>query len=475
MGKSVQLQLLHSGDKCIVSVKNIQSEKSQANPSVDIGICQDVSGSMGSNVSSSDGKWGCTKVKLCQEAIKFILSKIGNNRLGLVKFDSLVSRVFPLERIHNRDSVSRSIDSIYPGSCTNLSGGLFESFKMMESGEASRVKYLLVFTDGCANEGITNLEALVKMVKTGVEKCNGLKLVVMGYGTDCNSTLLQSMVESVDGSYHQLNSAEDIPKAMGEEFGTALHTCQQNMRIKFDAATMTPLFEKKDMEEGICTVGDLLLEEERHFLFQLTDPSLLQETSVSVEYLDCTDGDTGELDIHGETSVEDPIAISDAENIISVSTATKVAADLSGEARKQVLKKCIEKLNSSVGKNSMVTQRLIKSLNEQLECCHMAQPATLRSYSNSAQRQRGGHFASMGVALMRGVSEGAVSSACSFPPTSAPAGTSAPIPADAPALYPGAGLSTARVQLDRPGLVRHHAEFKNLFQKGDVSNIDEMM
>lgn len=418
MSSPVQLKLFYSGENCVVRVQNVQeSDQMETTSGLDIGICQDVSGSMSTSVSSQDGTWLSSKMKLCQEAIRFVISKLGSNRLGIVTFDSYVKKHLPLERVLDRDATNHSIDSLFPGSCTNLSGGMFEALQMMESSDTTRIKYLLVFTDGCANVGITEQEPLINLVKKGVEKCPGLKLIIMGYGNDCNSSLLQSIVEAVDGSYHQLNSAEDIPKAMGEEFGTALQTRQQCLKFKYDAAEMTPVFNHDDSEEGICHLGDLLQEEERSFLFRVHDTSKTSPAEVSLEFVDCSTGEVHEVSFNEREKSFDPILVSDAENIQVVAEATLKAAEQFGEMRKEVLQKCIEKLQSSKSRDSKVTQRLIASLNSQLETCHLVQPATLRSYSASASRQRGGDFASTRVALMRGTSIGAVSEVCSFPPT----------------------------------------------------------
>jgi hypothetical protein len=107
-----------------------------------------------------------------------------------------------------------------------------------------------------------------------------------------------------------------------------------------------------------------------------------------------------------------------------VAEATQKASNKFGAERQSIIKECLEKitLNKPFGSR---TENLIRSLEQQLEVCEILPPSCLRSYSSSARRQRGGDFASKGVALMRGLSQGVVEEACSqgapsFSPQSGP-------------------------------------------------------
>jgi hypothetical protein len=381
-------------------------------------------------------------MKLCKEAIKFILSRLGDKRLGITTIDSNVKRILPLSSVTDKKATIQLIESIFPGSYTNLSKGLSDSLREMETSDETRVKYILVFTDGCANEGVITKDGLLNLMQRGMSKSKGINVVIMGYGNDCNSTLLQSLAEDLNGSYHQLNCAEDIPIAMGEEFGTALQTCQQNIILKYDSAIMTPMFDTNASgdKEGTSYVGDLLLSEERLFLFKLTDPSLIHKASVEVEYLSCNDGTTHVIRADGHNSQEDAILVSDTENIITVSNATRKAALFTGDERREIIRVCIEKLNSSQSRKSDKTLKLICDLQEQLEASDNLLPESFRSYSSSARNQRGGDFASEPVALMRGLSQGAVFEACTSDGVNPTEGSTnnAVLPHNNHLLYPGA-------------------------------------
>ena len=142
----------------------------------------------------------------------------------------IVNTVFDLDLVDDPSIINSQIDLIHSNGCTNLSSGLHLSGLQMKNCNSTDIKYLIVFTDGNANEGITELEKIIVFTKELLNKVEGgFKLVILGFGNDCNKDYLERLSNEVDGSYHFLNSAEDIPSA----FWRRIWKCSSNQTTEY--------------------------------------------------------------------------------------------------------------------------------------------------------------------------------------------------------------------------------------------------
>lgn len=410
-------------------VRDIHKLFTDSSKKISVVICQDSSGSMSSNCSSTSGIYA-SKMKVCQQTTKFIAERLRAHHIGVVSFDSNVSSPISLAPISDIQQFNRIIDNIHPGSCTNLSGGLHASFEMMKTA-TSDVKYLMAFTDGMANVGITDRASLTRMIQSSIDEIGNVKLVLFGYGDDCDTELLQNIAQDVGGSYHYLKTLEDIPLALGEEFGTALETRQQNVTISTSPNTI--LINKHSN-------NDLLRQEEKKYLFRIEDSGSFAENTFKVSYLDCESGKTIYLEITGDSAKADNTLVSEMIHVQNVADIIQNASTITPDESKKRMKDYIQTLASLPDNESETIQRLIKTLQECIDKVDMCPPATFRSLSESTSSQRGGHFSMPAVALMRSVTADGVAESLSNPPVTS--------------LYPGATTAITPSSTLRPTLKR---------------------
>jgi Mg-chelatase subunit ChlD len=381
----------------VVKVTNHELGEVTNKPMIELEFCQDVSGSMGTTcaIQSSQGTAPASRLELCQATLKFTLRYLQGHRVGLTSFDSDARVVFPLQTVGDDSTeIEHHIQQLRPGSSTNLSGGLQKSLlELQESdGSATRVKYLMVFTDGMANAGIVEESGLTALLKNHLEDIPGnVRVVLFAFGNGCNHDLLQKLSESVDGTYHSLQTADDIPTAIGEAFGTALETRQQNLEFVVAPELMEPM----SGEQAGFT--DILRGESRSRLFKLMDPETFAQESFNFRYLHCETGKTVTIPVDCSQAETDPTMVSEAYNIHDVAETTRRAADLWGEQRKTLLESCLQRLLESISCQQDRILVLINTLREQLRRADMCPPSLMRQYSDNTRNFRGGGFASLGV------------------------------------------------------------------------------
>ena len=112
---------------------------------------------------------------LCFFLSVFCLAVSSNDKLGIVLYDSEVTSTGSLKAMdsHGKAELTALVESLRPGSSTNLSGGLLEGLAMIEAlqkargpgaaGDAKKnVSSVLLMTDGRANNGLRSISDIVK-------------------------------------------------------------------------------------------------------------------------------------------------------------------------------------------------------------------------------------------------------------------------------------------------------------------------
>jgi Ca-activated chloride channel family protein len=188
---------------------------------LDISVAMDRSGSMGTE-----------KMEAAKQSLQKLVDHLKpDDTLGVVVFDSTVDIVFePMKMTaENKGVAKQKISQIQSRSATNLSGGLFKALdflKGMEKAEG-RVRKCLVFTDGQANNGISDPKQLAE---AALEYRAGIGISSFGYGRDHNAELLSEI--SQDGSFYFIETPDKILHAFGTELGGLVSTFAQNVELR---------------------------------------------------------------------------------------------------------------------------------------------------------------------------------------------------------------------------------------------------
>lgn len=265
---------------------------------VDVVVVADVSGSMGG-----------AKMTLLKETLKLLLGDlVGKDRVGLVTFDTNVKEPLSLQALtpEVKTSAQGTIDRLRAGSCTNLSGGLFQGIQQLlddankveknqtvpKNGAPTRCRTVLLMTDGMANVGIQNANQIVPIVEKML-KDTGISLHTFGYGADHDSTMLREIATAGNGSYYFVEGVDDIRGAFGDCLGGLLSVIAQNLELTLEAthgASISKVHHKGAVAAGTgrwkIKYSDLYGEEQRDLLVGIKLPPTT--TDGPMDPLHCT-------------------------------------------------------------------------------------------------------------------------------------------------------------------------------------------
>lgn len=151
--------------------------------------------------------------------------------ISLIAFNESALVLSPAGRVVNKPFLFQRLAEVSPGGITDLSAGLLEGIAQVNSqGATGQVKQVLLLTDGQANTGVTDPDALRRLAEAAHTK--GVGISTLGCGADFNQSLLTDLATSGGGRYTYVKSAEQLPAAFKAELHGLLAVIAQNVRLE---------------------------------------------------------------------------------------------------------------------------------------------------------------------------------------------------------------------------------------------------
>ena len=185
----------------------------------------DVSGSM-----EEDGR-----LELVKHSLRMLASQLdANDTLSIVKFSSDASLVLPATSARHRDLIESAIEPLVPEGGTNTEAGLrmgyAQAVAALTRGTQNRV---VLLTDGVANIGITDPDALVRLVESS--RRQGVLLNTVGVGMDNhNDHLLEQLADKGDGVCNYVDDQREVRRALVDNFTGAFETIARDVKLQVE-------------------------------------------------------------------------------------------------------------------------------------------------------------------------------------------------------------------------------------------------
>ncbi|MCL6613465.1 MAG: VWA domain-containing protein [Firmicutes bacterium] len=209
-----------------------------------------------------------------------IVEQMGaGDRFSLVIFDHEVEVVCPARAVAEKDALKAAIAGIQARGSTNLSGGLLRGYQEVKSGAKSgQVNRILLLTDGCANQGITDRALLAAKVRSMRE--HGIAVSAVGVGRHFDEDLLLALAEAGGGNYYYLKDPDEIPGVLARELQGLLSVVAQAVRVTAmggENCRVTAVLGYEPVfcpGEAIIDLPDLYEHETKLLLLEIAHPAL---------------------------------------------------------------------------------------------------------------------------------------------------------------------------------------------------------
>jgi Mg-chelatase subunit ChlD len=206
------------------------------------------------------------KLENVKRSLHYLLNFLGEkDRISVITFSTTAKTILSKMccSLIEKENLRARIATIHLEFSTNLSAALVEIRTVLltdPSGEnPSGIKQgILLLTDGMANDGVKEPAEIVAMTKKLLEDYHGTSLSCIGYGTDHNAELLQSMATEGGGSYSIVNTLEDVATVFGNVLGGLISCSFQQVRISLPRQTeIKSRYATNHLDEVEIMVGDL--------------------------------------------------------------------------------------------------------------------------------------------------------------------------------------------------------------------------
>ena len=203
--------------------------------------------------------------------------------VSTVLFDDKIETLAAPARCEAQHQLAERLRRVVARGGTNLSGGWLRGRQHMEqavtllASEASSRRVVLL-TDGCANEGITDPDTLVELARTA--RTQGITTTTIGVGEHYDDALLRAMADAGGGNAWHVESADHAQDVFAEELGSLLTVAAQNLTVTL---TLHPDVEMLVIHSDWPSVansgtisfdlGDLYASEPKPLLFEVLVPA----------------------------------------------------------------------------------------------------------------------------------------------------------------------------------------------------------
>jgi hypothetical protein len=244
----------------------LKTPDSEARTPVHLVCVIDTSGSMGDT----------HKLENVKRSLHFLLDFLGpDDKISIITFSDTAKTILSQVAVTatEKDNIRTRLSIINIENSTNLSAGIVQSRETLSIDTSNTKQGILLLTDGIANLGLIRPEDIQELVRNTIDKFNGTSISSVGYGTDHNVELLQSISTIGGGSYYVVNNLEDVATVFGDILGGLVSCTSQQVRVILPAGTevKSRYASSTTGDQLEIAIGDMPAGTEAAFLAKITN------------------------------------------------------------------------------------------------------------------------------------------------------------------------------------------------------------
>jgi uncharacterized protein YegL len=293
------------------------------------------------------------KLENVKRSIHFLLDFLSPEDIISIVTFSEVAKVI-LNRVlitaAEKENIRARISIISVESNTNLSAGIVQSRECLLNDSGKYKQGILLLTDGIANLGLTRPADILEIVTNTIGKFTGTSISSIGYGTDHNVELLQSISTEGGGSYYVVNNLEDVACVFGDVLGGLISCSAQQLRVILPLGTeVKSRYARNVINDTVnIVIGDMPAGMEAVFIAKIPTG-----TAVTLKGYDLQTHSTFEITTTVATTDDDTININSEAHYLRFEVLTLLDQSrviLSSFSSKDTINTHINKLNILIAK-----------------------------------------------------------------------------------------------------------------------------
>lgn len=194
-------------------------------PPVALTFVIDTSGSM-----DRDDRLGLVK-----ESLEILVEELeDDDTVAIVIYSDDAGVVLDPTPISDRDLILDAIDDLRPGGSTNLESGLRTGYRLArEAFRDDGINRVILASDGVANVGTTDPDALARQIRDDADA--GIQLVTVGYGMgNFSDVTMEQLADQGDGFYAYIDTEDEAERLFKDNLISTLITAAIDAKIQVE-------------------------------------------------------------------------------------------------------------------------------------------------------------------------------------------------------------------------------------------------
>ena len=175
------------------------------------------------------------RLELVKKALTLLVDQLRpTDKVGIVVYGSRGRLVLPHTGLEQRSEVLAAINSLMPGGSTNAEEGLRIGYDLAwRHLSVNHINRVILCSDGVANVGKTGPDAILKEIRTYVDK--GITLSTVGFGMgNYNDVLMERLANTGNGSYAYVDTLSEAKRIFVENLTGTLQVIAKDAKIQVD-------------------------------------------------------------------------------------------------------------------------------------------------------------------------------------------------------------------------------------------------
>ena len=175
------------------------------------------------------------RLGLVKKALTLLVDQLRTtDKVGIVVYGSRGRLLLPHTGIERRSEILAAINSLRPGGSTNAEEGLRIGYDLAwRNASVDRINRVILCSDGVANVGRTGPDAILKEIRTYVDK--GIALSTVGFGMgNYNDVLMERLADTGNGSYAYVDTISEAKRIFVENLTGTLQLIAKDAKIQVD-------------------------------------------------------------------------------------------------------------------------------------------------------------------------------------------------------------------------------------------------
>ena len=175
------------------------------------------------------------RLGLVKESLEILVDELDDDdTVAIVTYSDASGIVLSPTPAGERAVILDAIDALEPGGSTNLESGLRTGYGLAD--EAFRddgINRVVLASDGVANVGVTDPDALAQMIRADADR--GIDLVTVGFGMgNFNDVTMEQLADQGDGFYAYVDTDDEAERLFEDELTSTLLTVAKDAKIQVE-------------------------------------------------------------------------------------------------------------------------------------------------------------------------------------------------------------------------------------------------